>query len=101
MCVERRLGKRQVKWQMGHEGRHGGKLGGGMLQGKSWEQLGGRDAFRIRRVWTGVWEDGYPGDRAVRGQALGLSKDFQSVVRGAQGCVCVHLEGISALFPIE
>lgn len=46
--------------------------------------------MRIRRLWTGVWEEGYTGDGALRGQALGLNRGLKSVVRGAQegGCLC-------------
>lgn len=77
---------------MGHEGRAWRKNGRRDAPGKELGMAWGKDAFRIRRVWTGVWEEGYPGDGAVRRQALGL----KSVVRGAQGSV----RALSSLFPI-
>lgn len=81
---------------MGHEGRAWRKTGRRDAPGKELGMAWGKDAFRIRRVWTGVREEGYPGDGAVRGQALGLNRGLKSAVRGAQGSVCA----LSALFSI-
>lgn len=49
------LGRKRSSFKCDRNEGHGGKLGRGMLQGKSWEWR--RDAFRISRMWTGICKE--------------------------------------------
>lgn len=94
--MEQTLGKRQVKGQMGQEQRAWRKTSKRDAPGKELGMVWGRDAFRLSRMWTGIWEEKYPRDGAVGGQALGLYKGLQSGELEEGGG---HLEGIYAPLP--
>lgn len=74
--MEQTLGKRQVKGQMGQERRAWRKTSKRDAPGKELGMVWGRDTSRVSRMWTGIWEEKYPRDGAVGGQALGLLQGF-------------------------